>query len=286
MVAAIGIDIGGTNIRAARISAAGDIRERRIEYTSRAPESALSQIETLIANLFDDDTRAIGLGIPGRVDSAGGRILSGGFVDLSGLSLVEQLQRRWKVPVRIDNDASMALVAEARLGAARGCAHVVMLTIGTGIGGALMLNGRLVHGRMTAGQLGHITIDIHGPPCLCGRNGCLETYSSGTALGRLAAEAGVISSVNLEQLLARDDAPSRHILAQWSQPLRAGIESLTATFDPEKVVLGGGLGHFAVRALHLLPAASSWYSCSVVPAHLGDDAGIIGAALHALELER
>ena len=286
MVDAIGIDIGGTNIRAARISAAGDIRDRRIESTSRAPASALSQIETLIGALFDDHTKAIGLGIPGRVDSVGGRILSGGFVDLSGLSLVEHLERRWKVPVRIDNDASMALVAEARLGAARGCAHVVMLTIGTGIGGALMLDGRLVHGRMTAGQLGHITIDIHGPPCLCGRRGCLETYSSGTALGRLAAEAGLAPSISLEQLLARDDAPSRQILAQWSQPLRAGIESLTATLDPEKVVLGGGLGHFAVQALHVLPAAASWYSCSVVPANLGDDAGIIGAALYALELGR
>jgi glucokinase len=177
----------------------------------------------------------------------------------------------------------MALLGESHFGAARGLAHVVMLTVGTGIGGALMEGGAIVRGRGTAGELGHVTVDMNGLPCVCGRRGCLETASSGTALGRLIAAAALPATTTVEELLAGDDAVTRAILEAWARPLRAGIDSIAASFDPQCVILGGGLGAAACRALAGFPAVSHWYQYEVRPAALGARAGVIGAALAALE---
>ena len=280
---AIGIDIGGTKIRAARIAPDGAILQRLIEPTEKSPAKLLTQIEHLVEQVANAKTIAIGIGIPGRVNAITREVLSGGYINLSGSAIPELIRRCGNRPLFYDNDASMALIAEARLGAARSHRHSVMLTIGTGIGGALMLEGKIVHGKATAGQLGHITIDHHGPVCLCGRSGCLETYSSGTALGRLIEASGLAASTTLESLLAQNDGAARSVLSTWLEPLRAGIDSLVAIFDPELVVLGGGLGAAACRALEAIPGTSPWYQCPIVPAALGDDAGVIGAALFAME---
>jgi len=280
---AIGIDIGGTKIRAARIAPDGKILQRLIEPTEKSPAKLLTQIEHLVEQVANAKTIAIGIGIPGRVNAITREVLSGGYINLSGTAIPDLIRRCGNRPLFYDNDASMALIAEARLGAARTHRHIVMLTIGTGIGGALMLEGKIVHGKATAGQLGHVTIDRHGPVCLCGRKGCLETYSSGTALGRLIELSGLETSTTLESLLAQNDEVSRTVLSNWIEPLRAGIDSLVAIFDPELVVLGGGLGASAYRALLAIPGTSPWYQCPIVPAALGDDAGVIGAALFAME---
>lgn len=279
---AIGIDIGGTKIRAARVSADGAVEESRQAPTGRSPVAVIGQIEALLGQLVNAHTQAAGYGVPGRVDAVSGEILSGGFVDLSG-GVTAGLRAPGRPPALFANDASMALFGEARLGAAAGHSHIVLLTIGTGIGGALMLDGRIVHGRGTAGQLGHITVDAKGRECLCGRAGCLETVSSGTALRECIVANGLDAATTLEDLLARGDEPARKILAAWANPLRAGIDSLVAAFDPEIVVLGGGLGASACRALQAFPALSPWCQCPVVPAALGDAAGVTGAALAALE---
>lgn len=280
---AIGIDIGGTKIRAARIAPDGKILQRLIEPTEKSPAKLLTQIEHLVEQVANPKTIAIGIGIPGRVNAITREVLSGGYINLSGTAIPDLIRRCGNRPLFYDNDASMALIAEARLGAARTHRHIVMLTIGTGIGGALMLEGKIVHGKATAGQLGHVTIDRHGPACLCGRKGCLETYSSGTALGRLIEVSGLATSTTLESLLAQNNEVSRTVLSNWIEPLRAGIDSLVAIFDPELVVLGGGLGASACRALEAIPGTSPWYQCPIVPAALGDDAGVIGAALFAME---
>lgn len=280
---AIGIDIGGTKIRAARISPDGKILQRLIEPTGKSPEAVLAQIAALVAQVSDWRTKGIGIGIPGRVNAKTGDVLSGGYVNLAGNAMADLTRQCGNHPIFLDNDASMALIAEARLGAAQHHKNIVMLTIGTGIGGALMLDGKIVHGKATAGQLGHITVDLNGPPCLCGRNGCLETFSSGTALGRFIADNGLDAATPLDALLERQDSVARAILNSWIRPLRAGIDSLVATFDPDLVVLGGGLGAAACRALVAAPAASPWYQCNIAPAELGDDAGVIGAALFAME---
>jgi len=280
---AIGIDVGGTNLRIARVAASGTILDSVSERISRDPRAALARILALARQFDSDDVAGFGVGIPGRVDAAARRVLSGGFVNLADVSLAERLEAATGKRVVLDCDCNMALLAEAHAGAAQGFRHVVMLTIGTGIGGAIMLDGAIVRGRATAGQLGHITVAVGGHPCACGRLGCVETTSSGTALGRLIEQAGLPADTRVEALLdAEGDGVAASVLKAWSEPLRAAIDSLVATIDPELVLLGGGLGHAACRALVFAPAVSPWYQSPVAPATLGDDAGVVGAALSVM----
>lgn len=286
MASAIGIDIGGTKMRAARVSTEGLIETRQAIATPESASDVVATLDALIKAIDSPHVSTIGIGVPGRVDSNTGRILSGGHVDLSAFSFSDCLNNSKGRIVFTDNDANMALIAETTLGAARGLGSVVLLTIGTGIGGALMAGGKIIHGKATAGQLGHITVNIDGEPCLCGRNGCLETTSSGSALRKLMRRYGFKETDSLNDLLKRRDAAARSVLWNWARPLRFGIDSLVAAFDPERVVLGGGLGAAAVEALAEFPAVSPWYQCDVIAASCGDDAGVIGAAIASLRLHR
>jgi glucokinase len=280
---AIGIDIGGTSVRAARISAAGEILAHEAHATPAGAPETLELIDTLIVHLEDADSVAIGVGVPGRVNVASGEVFSGGYVNLAGPPLGRRLKSARGRPVFADNDGSMALFGEASVGAGRGLANIVLLTIGTGIGGATLVDGRILRGARTAGQLGHITVDINGATCACGRAGCVETTSSGTALRQFIADAGLPMATRLQDLIERDDPVANDILKRWAAPLRSAIDSLVATLDPEVVLLGGGLGAGACKALERFPAISPWFQCALAPAELGDRAGVIGAALSALE---
>ncbi|ESY96543.1 ROK family protein [Mesorhizobium sp. LNHC229A00] len=282
---AIGIDIGGTNLRAARISGSGEILERLSEKSAPDPELVLGRVADMVRLLDTPDVAAIGVGVPGRVDARRGAVLSGGYVNLASVALAQRLESTTGKPVIVDNDCNMALAAEMALGAGQGHDNIAMFTIGTGIGGAVVQNRRIMRGRATAGQLGHITVDVNGELCACGRRGCVETTSSGTALGRHIARAGLGPEVSVDQLFARDaagDIQARGILAAWAKPLRAAIDTTVALFDPDLVLLGGGLGRAAHKALGHAPALAPWYQCPVAPAGLGDDAGAIGAGLQAL----
>ncbi len=281
---AIGIDIGGTHLRAALVDEDGTILKHARASSSPDPEIVVSRIEELLDKLGTDTISAIGIGVPGRVD--GRKVLSGGYVNLSCVPVADRIEKRFSRPVTIENDCSMALIAEATLGAAKGKASVVMLTIGTGIGGAILEGGRLLRGRGTAGQLGHTLIDPHGRDCVCGKRGCVETVSSGTALGRHIFEAGLSTGTTASELLTRrdnGDTVAERVLDNWAAPLRAAIDSLATTVDPDLFVLGGGLGDAALKALAAIPAPDSWYDTHVVAASLGDDAGVIGAGLAALQ---
>ncbi|MBZ9757288.1 ROK family protein [Mesorhizobium sp. ESP6-5] len=282
---AIGIDIGGTNLRAARISCTGEILEHLSEKSAADAELVLGRIADMARLLDTPDVAAIGVGVPGRVDARRGAVLSGGYVNLASVALAQRLESMTGKPVIVDNDCNMALAAEMALGAGQGHDNIAMFTIGTGIGGAVVQNRRIMRGRATAGQLGHITVDVNGELCACGRRGCVETTSSGTALGRHIALAGLGPEVSVDQLFARDaagDIQARGILEAWARPLRAAIDTTVAVFDPDLVLLGGGLGRAAHRALGHAPALAPWYQCPVAPARLGDDAGVIGAGLQAL----
>lgn len=282
---AIGIDIGGTNLRAALVSGTGEILRRVSEKSAPDPELVLGRIADMVRRLDDAHVAAIGVGVPGRVDARRGAVLSGGYVDLASVALANRLESMAGKPVIIDNDCNMALAAEMALGAAAGHGNVVMFTIGTGIGGAVAEGGRIVRGKASAGQLGHIGIDLDGETCKCGRRGCVETVSSGTALGRHIARAGLGADIGVDALSARaasGDATARGVLDAWARPLRAAIDTAVAMFNPELVLLGGGLGQAAHSALANLPALAPWYQAPVRPAKLGDDAGVIGAALQAL----
>ncbi|WP_027144618.1 ROK family protein [Mesorhizobium sp. WSM3626] len=282
---AIGIDIGGTNLRAARISGTGEMLKRLSEKSAPDPELVLGRVADMVRLLDTPDVVAIGVGVPGRVDARRGAVLSGGYVNLASVALAQRLESMTGKPVILDNDCNMALAAEMVLGAGQGHDNIAMFTIGTGIGGAVVQNRRIMRGRATAGQLGHITVDVNGEVCACGRRGCVETTSSGTALGRHIARAGFGPNVSVDQLFARDaagDIKARGILETWARPMRAAIDTTVAMFDPDLVLLGGGLGLAAHRALGHAPALAPWYQCPVAPAQLGDDAGVIGAALQAL----
>lgn len=288
-VSAIGIDIGGTNVRAGRIAADGAILISRRIASSRDPEEMIALLIALISEMDDPSVAAIGIGVPGRVDFARRAVLSGGYVDLSKVDLAVRIEERFARPVTIDNDASMAMIAEAKCGAGRGARHLALLTIGTGIGGGLMEDGRVLRGRATAGQLGHIQVDPNGPPCLCGHRGCVEPMSSGTALGGLIRAAGLPEGTTAAALIARargGDGLAGQVLVRWAAPLRRATESLVAMLDCERVILGGGLGCEAAQAVALLPPEPSWYETEIVAAELGDDAGIVGAGLAALEGRR
>lgn len=282
---AIGIDIGGTHLRAARVAADGTILARAKAASSPDPGVVVMRIEALIEQIRDATVAGIGIGVPGRVDFPARKVLSGGYVDLSAVPLADRIEQRFCLPVVLDNDCSMALLAEAAHGAAKGSASAVMLTVGTGIGGAILDNGKILRGRATAGQLGHVSIDPAGLLCVCGKRGCMETVSSGTALGRHSVEAGLPAGTSVAELLARreaGDAVAKRVLHAWAAPLRVAIDSLVAVLDPDVVVLGGGLGQAAFHALSGIPAVKSWYEYPIMPADLGDDAGVIGAALAAL----
>ena len=283
MRTAIGIDIGGTKTRAARIDSGGRMFAHQSRPTSPNAPDALAGLLSSLDALKDASSSCVGIGVPGRVDAVSGRIMSGGFVDLSGLGLAAQVTAHCGLPCFCGNDAAIALIAEARIGAARGVSDAVMLTIGTGIGGAIIAGGRLFHGGGTAGQLGHIAVAADGPLCNCGRRGCLENESSGTALQRHAKAAGFAEGTGIEELLDSGSPQARRVIAAWAAPLRAGLDSLAAAFAPQVIVLGGGLGHAACRALARFPPLSPWFQYELVPAELGDEAGVIGAGLAALE---
>lgn len=283
MRTAIGIDIGGTNLRAAVVSEAGEVLAHRSCPTVRNAEALISDLDRLVRELRQPATAAIGLGIPGRVDAQNGQVYPGGYVDLSCFGVVRHFEGGFGLPAFADNDGNMALLAEARLGAARGIEHAVMLTIGTGIGGAILAGGSIFHGGGTAGQLGHISVQMDGKPCSCGRRGCLETESSGTSLKRHLAEAGLPADTRISDILNADTAATRQVLLAWIKPLRAGIDGLIACFSPELVIVGGGLGAAACEALQAVAAESPSFQSKAVPAELGDNAGVVGAGLAALE---
>ena len=278
---AIGIDIGGTRLRAARV-AGGVVAARACAPSARDPAEVLARCLDLVSQVRDASVGAIGIGVPGQVHGPTRRVLSGGYVDLSSFDFAAAMEAGTGLPVTIENDGTMALLGEVAHGAARGLQNVVMLTIGTGIGGAAMESGRVVRGRGAAGQLGHLCVDPNGRPCVCGRTGCVETVSSGTALARHLAEAGLPPETRVHDLLARDDAPARAVIAAWAVPLRAAIDTLIATFNPDCVVIGGGAGAGAVAALATAPVRPSWFDAEVRAAALGDDAGVVGAAEAAL----
>jgi glucokinase len=281
----IGIDIGGTNLRAARIASDGSIEERISERITRNPQVVTERVIELVRKLDRADVVAVGVGIPGRVDARHNVVLSGGYLDLSGDTFADAIEAATGKPVAIDNDCNMALVAEIAVGAGQNRENVVMFTIGTGIGGAVVLEGKIVRGRMSAGQLGHLTADFDGLPCVCGRRGCVETTSSGLALARWISEAGFPPETVVEELFRLEAAghqAAAEVLLRWVQPLRAAIDTAVAAFAPDLVLLGGGLGHAAHRALANAPALAEWYLCPVERAELGDDAGVIGAGICAL----
>ena len=252
---------------------------------------------------------AVGFGIPSLIDRRTGRAVVAVNLPLKDVFFAEVMAERLGLPVFVDNDANMAALAEHRAGAAVGCNEVVVLTIGTGIGGGLILGGELYHGGVgAAGELGHIVIDMNGPPCQgnCPNHGCMEAMASGTALAReavriagerpdsaLAAalgEARALAGPVVTELAYDGDEAAIQVLELIGTRLGVGITSLVNTFNPEVVVIGGGV--MAAGDLLLEPARAtvaaralppSRDEVRIVTAEFGVEAGMIGAAAMAFE---
>src|SRR6186997_1488560 len=188
----IALDLGGTKLLSGVVDDQGVVEKRVVAPTDVSSEEAvLAQVEDAVQGLLEDDIGAIGIGIPSTIDQRRGEAIDSVNIPLSDVPLRDRLHERFGMPVAIENDANAAAVAEHRLGAGRGSRHMVMLTLGTGVGGGLILDGQLYRGAIgAAAELGHITLDLHGPPCQghCPGRGHLEVLASGTAADALAIE--------------------------------------------------------------------------------------------------
>jgi glucokinase len=287
----IGIDVGGTAIKLGRFTAAGRLLAEAEVPTPRPamPGAVTVAIVDAVAAL-DPQRRAarVGVGIPGPTDAAG-RVarLSINLPGWEGVPLADWLEPQLERPVTLANDANCALVGEAWQGAARGRSDVLLLTLGTGVGGGILLGGRLFTGHGgAAGELGLIGVDPDGPPCNSGNRGSLEQHCSIGALGRL-------SRLDPAELCRRADGGDREALQVWNRyghRLGIGLASLLYVLTPELVLLGGGL---AGASHHFLPAVWEEVTTRVLPPSregleiarcaLGNGAGRLGAARLALD---
>jgi glucokinase len=299
---AIGIDIGGTRLRTAVVAEDGTVLEQR-----RRPTPA-GEADTLLAALEEEVTAVggdlpVGIGIAGLV-TPDGIVRYGPNIGVRDLSVAAGLEERVGRPVTVINDASAAALGEQRVGAGRGCDDLVLFTIGTGVGGGVVLDGRLLVGAGGfAGELGHLIVEEGGRPCPCGNHGCVEAYAAGSAIGRIATDHLVASDrPSVLRKLPTIDGPAvtraaeegdeiaREVLAEVGTWLGVGIASCVNALDPALVLIGGG----AARAIapYALPASREAAAARLLGrrfrtpppielAVLGDDAGTVGAALHA-----
>lgn len=294
----IGVDLGGTKILAGVVHRDGRVERRRERPTpTGSQEELLAELDEAIEELLDEDVTAIGLGVPSRVDQRTGTVVGSINIPLAGVALRERMSRRFGLPVAVDNDANVATIAEWQLGAGRGTSHVVMLTLGTGVGGGLVLDGRPYRGSTGVGaELGHMVIEHDGQPCqgACSGRGHLEAVASGTAADGRAREAfGPSADAHrLVRLAEEGDPRARGELAAIGRRLGSAIGTLVNVFDPEVVVIGGG---FAAAGEYLLGPAReivarealppSRDSVRIVRAELGTAAGLVGAALIGFEAQ-
>jgi glucokinase len=293
----IGVDVGGTKILAAVVSRDGSLGARIERPTEVRSEAALlAQLDELVEELRAGapEVAALGFGIPSRIDQAQGRAVASVNVPLRGTDFRDQMRGRHGLPVAIDNDANAAAIAEWQAGAARGAANVVMLTLGTGVGGGLILGGRPYRGATGSGaELGHVVVELDGAACRCGGRGHLESYATGLVAGELARERfGQESGArDLVRRAEAGDPDAVALLARIGRHLGAALATLVNALEPELIVIGGGFGKAAAEFL-LSPAREVLRRDGLEPgretvrlvlAELGTAAGVIGAGMIAFE---
>ena len=305
----IGLDLGGTNIRAAAITKEGEIlhRVRIATEVSKGKESVIANILKIIETIREKTKgfklSAIGMGIPGIIFFDKGIVArSPNFPDWIDFNLRERLSKDLDVPFYIDNDANLAAVGEGWVGAGKEFNSFCMLTLGTGVGGGIILNKNIWRGEYgMAGELGHITIYPDGHPCPCGNKGCLEQYASATGIVRMAMEGnppsptftkggkeGIITADMIFQLAKEGDRFALEIFQKMGRILGIGIADLVNILNIELFVLGGGVAdswdYFIDSAIDEIKKRTyriTGERVKVVKAELGDDAGIFGAAYMA-----
>ncbi len=303
----LGIDLGGTNVAVGVVDAGNRIVSRAAAETPKTdtkntiPDAIAACAERALrdAGLSRADCAGAGLGTPGSCDTASGLVRYAHNLDWDCFDAADALRERLRLPVRLANDGDCAALGEVIAGAAKGCACALVLTLGTGIGGGYILDGKICAGnRSLGGEFGHTRIAMDGEKCSCGEAGCWEAYASASALMRQAERAAAnapdsalrrcerLDGKAIYAAAAAGDAAALAVTARYAEYVGMGLVSLLNVLFPERILLGGGVSgagealfvpvrayvraHSYVRDATLLPP--------ILPAALGRDAGIIGAA--------
>jgi glucokinase len=309
---AIGIDVGGTKIAAGLVDRAGQIVHR---YTTSAhseqePEFVIAAIEQAYravmagSSIDPEQIKAVGLGFPGNTNGQAGIVLvCSNLPAWDHVPLRDIVSERIGLPLLLDNDTNMAAVGEHRYGAGRGSKNMVYQTFSTGSGFGMIINNQLYAGHTgTAGELGHVVIDIGGPPCTCGKNGCIMAYASGIGMSRIAydrlaagaetvlrdiapADGRRISGQQIAAAAEQGDEVAQEIIRTAGYYGGVGLSMIVQILNPELIVIGGGLTRIGARLFDPMRAAMRehtqpelWDSVRIEPWQLGDDLGIVGAA--------
>ena len=304
------LDIGGTKILVGLIDQSGELvaRQRIETMAERGAEDTIARTLATLRGLLrevdasEEALMAIGCSIPGPLDSNAGVVLFSPNLGWRDVPVVELIRRQIDVPIAIDDDAHCAALGEARMGAARGADYAVYVTISTGIGSGIVIGGNIYRGAHGfAGEVGHITIEAAGPPCACGNFGCFEALASGSAIAARARQAvlhgdetilatlnddpSMLSAEQVAGAAEAGDAVALRIIETAGAYLGAGLAAIACAFDPQLIVVGGGVVHTgsilmrcareAFLARTITPVGSL---VLIVPASLGDESGLWGAA--------
>lgn len=305
---AVGVDLGGTKVAAGIVDGGGRLLER-VELPSDIddPASVASQVEALFRRLAPEGTLGLGIGAAGIVDHETGHYLYGPNTGLRDVKLADLISSKLGLDVRLDNDANCAAWAEHRFGAGRGTRHFVCVTLGTGIGGGFVLDGRPYRGAHGgAAEVGHMIVDPDGPMCGCGRRGCWEQFASGLALERMALleleahadsalrnelHAGRVRGKAVTDAARAGDGFAVELVERMGRWVGWGLGSLVNVLEPERIAIAGGVAEdwdlferHAIEAMRERVEASDRRPLpAVLRAELGPDAGIVGAALLVLD---
>ncbi len=313
------VDLGGTKLRAIVADLQGNVRgeDIRLSSTSEGLEAVLNRIEESLRSALTKagvnirQLKGVGIDSPGAVDTIHGIVP--GAPQLPGwrnVPLVEIMERRLELPVWLENDATAAAFGEHRFGAGRGSRHMLYLTVSTGIGGGIVIDGELYDGASgAAGEFGHVTLDVNGPPCSCGSQGCLEMFASGTAIARrgeeivargespalaaLSKDEGRVTAEMMSRAAAQGDAASKRAYQEAGRYLGAGLAGFVNIFNPDLVLIGGGVARSG--ELIMEPARTTMRARTMSQplkdvhlelAELGDLAGPLGMIARIAEIAR
>ena len=308
----IGIDLGGTKILIGLVEKeSGKVVSHIKKKTKKekGPENIVRKMVEGVEELLEESGKSfteissIGIGSAGQIDRKNGIIIGAPNLDCYNLNLKEILQDKFNIPVFVANDVEVATIGEQKFGAGKGCADFVCVFVGTGIGSAIVKNGHIIYGATgTAGELGHIIVDLNGRPCACGAHGCLEAYASRSAIeariegalkkGRKSCiseyleEGKAITSSMIRKSIEREDELVTQCVSEASEYLSGGLASVINLINPELIILGGGLieavDYFYKQTIKKakskslpVPAEKIGFSKTI----LGDYSGVIGAAL-------
>ena len=307
----IGVDLGGTKITTAISDLTGDI----IEKTTLATGSALGE-EVVMGRIFDsiamvleasgiheEEVRAIGIGAPGPLDAEKGMIITTPNLPFKNYNLVKPIENRFGIPAYLDNDANAAAIGEYTFGAGKGTKHMLYMTVSTGVGGGAVLNGRPYRGNTSnALEIGHMTIEPFSKhQCNCGKFGDVESLASGTAIAKRAKEAveagkdtllsqsETLTSYEVHQAYLEGDAVAQEILDTAFEYLGIAVANLIVNFDPEVIVIGGGVTKIGDLFFEKVRESAKkrsfdfmFNATRIVPSQLGQETGVIGALALAL----